>query len=111
MAGSGVAEWDGPEISRCNVAGVGGAEHVFKIHESAGREISTPNAERQWRLLWLFRFLHHGGAYRYCYSAHGCIGHVGCARRLILQLLFQSLDLLLLLGNLFLLLAYRFAQR
>src|SRR6476661_6032636 len=86
-------------------ARVGGAENVLKVHEAARREIRAADAERQWRFFRLFGFLHHSGFYRQRCSAHRGIGHVRRARRLVFQLLLKNLDLLLLLGNLFLLLA------
>src|SRR3954468_13271217 len=99
----GVAERDSPEISGRHVVGVGGAEDVFKIHETARGKVRAANAEGKWRLFWLLNFLHHSSVDGCCYCTHGCIGHVRCARRCSCQLLLQRLDLLLLLRHLLLL--------
>src|ERR1700720_4438642 len=45
MTSGGIAEWDGPEVGRSHVARVGGAENVFKIHESARREVRAADGE------------------------------------------------------------------
>src|SRR5258708_24994483 len=45
-----VAEGNGPEVRACNVAGVGAAEDIFKVHKTAGSKVGRANAERKRRL-------------------------------------------------------------
>src|SRR5258707_191388 len=46
-----IVEGNSAEVGRGHVAGVGAAENVFKVDETAGRKVGPANAETQWRLL------------------------------------------------------------
>src|SRR5262249_19631884 len=112
------------EVGRRHVAGVGGAEDVFKIHESARSEFRGADAERERRRFWLLlrRWSIRNRSSRRCRTgaAGGAQRRINdtrrnfrrLARHLLFgrQLLFQFLDLLLLLRKLFLLVGYRLPQ-
>ena len=119
MALDRIAERNGPEDGRCHVAGVGGAEDVFKVHKPARREVRLANLEGQRRLLLLLlphsiggwrrhtgrRVRAQGGIHDPRRATGGVGGHI-----LLCCLLLQPVDFLLLPGDLLLLLGKSFAK-
>src|SRR5215813_5218994 len=112
-----IAEGNLAELSADVVAGVGGAEHGFKIHESARSKVRLADPERKRRLLRLVLRRSIAG-----YRGSGCrsvgvessVFDMRRASQSLLQrinLLLLLADLQLLLRNLLLLLRYGLAQR
>jgi len=74
-----IAERNGPEVGRGHETGVGAAEDVFEVHETAGGKVSRADAERQRRLFWLVLQRTRGHVHR-TISVQRSIDQTSCIR-------------------------------
>ncbi len=74
-----IAEGDGPEVGRGHETGIGAAEDIFKVYETAGSEIGCANAERQRRLFWLVLQRPRGHVHR-TVRIQRCVDQTSCIR-------------------------------